>query len=645
VLDSRLSWSADLEVSTQARRVRFGAFEVDLRSGELRKFGLRIKLQDQPFQVLALLLERPGEVVSREELRQKLWAADTFVDFDVGLNSAVKRLRDALGDTAEVPRFIETVPRRGYRFVTPIENAVPLPISAGSSAEIPAQLRRPATTEEELAVIPPGPPAVVRRSRLRWAVVGAAFVILALAVFELVKYRILDKLHSHPYTIAVLPFKNLSPEPDRDYFSDGLTSEIIRNLSNIDGLEVRSQTSSFAFKDKSARVRDVGAQLAVKLVLEGSVRRSGDKLRISTQLVRVSDDVPIWSGNFDRELKDVFAIQDEISRSIVNQLRLKLGAGQRRYNMDVESYDLYLKADTLATLHSNQLREGIDLYESAIARNPEFAPAYAGLAIAYADISINPRYYSPDAAYPKMRAAAEKALQLDPLLPEAYDAMGMVYARDQKWEQGEAAFRRSLELNSGVARTHVDFGVWVLFYQGRVDEAVQQLRIALRFDPLSMSVRTGLNWALLSARRYDEVLKNCSGVPWDASNDQIMHLHQICGRALMQKGRLNEAIAIFEPQEVSGWGGHGFLGYAYAKLGRRNDAERLAAKYPDRVWQEALIFAGLGDKDEALKLLRQAADQHLPMLGPYLTYPEFDSLRDDPRFNQLRERLMQPLNR
>jgi serine/threonine-protein kinase len=291
------------------------------------------------------------------------------------------------------------------------------------------------------------------------------------------------------------------------------------------------------------------------------------------------------------------------------------------------------------------LQEGIDLFESAIARNPEFAPAYAGLAIAYADISTNPRSFSSDAAYPKMRAAAEKALQLDPLLPEAYDALGLVYARDQKWEQAEAAFLRSLRLNSGVARTHVDFGVWVLFPQGRVNEAVQQLRIASRFDPLSMSVRNGLAWALLSARSYDQVLKTCAGVPWDVSNLQIMHLHQVCGRALVQKGRLNEAIAIFEPQEANGAGGPGFLGYAYAKLGRRSDAERLAAKYSDRIWQEALIYAGLGDKDRALELLKEMADQHQPMLGPYLTYPEFDSLRGDPRFSQIHEKLMQPVIR
>lgn len=625
--------------------IRFGAFEVDLRSGELRKYGLRIKLQDQPFQVLALLLERPGEVVSREDLRQKLWAADTFVDFDVGLNSAVKRLRDALGDTAEKPRYIETVPRRGYRFIASVEDHLSLSTSTGVTAPIPMQAQGPAAVEADIAVIPPEPPAAARRSRSLWPITAAIFAIIVLAVFEAGQYRILDKLRSHPYTIAVLPFKNLSPEPDRDYFSDGLTSEIIRNLSNIDGLEVRSQTSSFAFKDKAAKVRDVGAQLAVRLVLEGSVRRSGDKLRISTQLVRVSDDVPIWSGNFDRELKDVFAIQDEISRSIVNQLRLKLGAGQRRYNMDVETYDLYLKADTLATLHSDQLAKSIELFDSAIARNPDFAPAYAGLAIAYADISANPRSFSPDAAYPKMRAAAEKALQLDPLLPEAYDARGLVYARDQKWEQAEAAFRRSLELNSRVARTHTDFGVWVLFSQGRVDEAVQELRIATRFDPLSMAVRNGLSWALLSARRYDEAVKICAGMPWDPNNRQIMHIYEVCGRALVQMGKLNDAIAIFEREEASGNGGPGFLGYAYARVGRRSDAERLATKYADRIWQASMIYTALGDKDRAFGLLRQMADDHQPMLGPYLTYPEFDSLRDDPRFNELRQKLMQPLNR
>ena len=642
-------------------RVRFGAFEVDLRSGELRKQGTRIKIHDQPFRILAMLLEHSGEVVTREELRHKLWPAETYVDFDVGLNSAVKRLRDALGDSAERPRFVETLPRRGYRLIVPVENlqgghGKPRrdADSPAHTAELPGREFAPAENGpaqpvllERLEYATPKvgavlnqspPPASMKPRRLAWSkagMVAGVVVILALGGWWLFRPK------PNPYRIAVLPFKNLSSEPNSDYFSDGLTDEIIRNISIIDGLEVKSQTSSFAFKDKPHNIRDVGAQLGANLILEGSVLRSGDKLRINAQLVRVSDDALLWSGRFDRELKDVFAIQDEISRSIVNELRLKLGRGQRRYNTNLEAYDLYLKAEALANLHGEELPKSIQLFEEVISKDPDFAPAYAGLAIAYAELSGSPRSLSPDVAYTKMRPAAEKALQLDPLLAEAHASVGLVHSRDRAWKEAERAFRRSIQLNPNLSRSRVEFAVWVLFPVGRLEEAVGELRTALRLDPLSLPVRDALDWVLVSAGRYDEVLDNCGSRLAVDSDDTSLHAQQICGRALLQKRRLNEALAIFERDGERG--SPGFLGYAYAKVGRRAEAEQVAARYPDWPWVQALVYGGLGDKDRAFEGLERMAAIHDPRVAIYLTYPELALLRGDPRLSEFRRKLGLPL--
>jgi TolB-like protein/DNA-binding winged helix-turn-helix (wHTH) protein len=615
-------------------RVRFGVYEVDLRSGELHKHGIKIKLHDQPFQILAMLLEHPGELVTREQLHHKLWPADTFVDFDVGLNSAIKRLRDALGDSAEDPRFVETLPRRGYRLIAPIENV--------GSGLVAAQEGRPSQPEDNASGkrvpvfdVSRQPEALKRRTPWPWHRIGigaAVLCIVAIGVWWLVRPK------PGPYTIAVLPFKNLGAEADGDYFSDGLTVEIIHNLSLIDGLEVKSETSSFAFKGAPRKLREVGSQLGASLVLEGSVLRAGDKLRINAQLVRVLDDIPLWSGSFDRERKDIFEIQNEISRSIVNELRLKLGKGRRRYNTNLEAYDLYLKAETLANLHSSELAKSIQLFENVITKDPDFAPAYAGIAVAYAHLSVNPRGFSPDVAYAKMRPAAERALQLDPLLGEAHASMGLVYSRDHSWEEGERAFRRAIQLNPNLSGPRLDFAVSVLFPLGRLEEAAQELRTALELDPLSLYVRNALDWVLISAGRYDEVLEGCPGVLGENRDAHVVsHLQDLCGRALLQKGKLNEAIAVFE--KLGEEGGPGFLGYAYAKAGRRAEAEQVAARYPEWPWVQALVSAGLGDKDRAFEGLERMVATKDPRVGIYLTYPEFALLRGDPRLTEFRRKL------
>jgi TolB-like protein/DNA-binding winged helix-turn-helix (wHTH) protein/Tfp pilus assembly protein PilF len=621
------------------RRARFGPFEADLCSGELRKDGLKIKLQDQPFQVLVLLIQRPGEIISRQELRQRLWPADTFVDFDVGLNNAIKRLRAALSDEAGTPRYVETLPRRGYRLMVPVENVETHQGAPGQESVSSATRQRAAEpTFPDRSPLPDHPKPPFPRWRTV-AMVAAALAILATGLWWGFRKGIGD------YKIAVLPFKNLNPEPGSDYFSDGLTDEIISNLSAIDGLEVKSQTSSFFFKDKPRNIHEVGAQLGATLVLEGSVLRSGDKLRINARLVRVSDDRPLWSNSFDRELKDVFSIQDEISRSIVNELRLKLQRGQRRYNTNLEAYDLYLKAQSLTRNQGlpegrDNLIAGIGLFEQVIANDPAFAPAYAGLATAYGRLSITPRSFSPDQAYAKMRAAAEKALELDPLLAEAYASNGLVYSRDRNWQEAERAFRRSIEINPSLSESRKDFAFSVLFPLGRLDEAVRELRKAVELDPLSALVRDSLDYVLVSAGRYDEVLDNCRGILLVHPDDN--GAEQLFARALLQKGRLSEATAIFERQDQAGTGSPGFLGYAYAMAGRPADAEKVAARYPAWPWVHVFIYAGLADKDRTFEALEKMAANHDPRVGAYLTYPELALLHGDRRLTELRQSLGMP---
>jgi TolB-like protein/DNA-binding winged helix-turn-helix (wHTH) protein/Tfp pilus assembly protein PilF len=631
---------------------RFGIFEVDLPARELHKRGLKVKLQEQPFQVLAALLEHAGEVVSRDELRQRIWPADTFVDFDNGLNGAINRLREALGDSADSPRFVETVPRRGYRFIASLEHAAPevapsaLPSNGAGQAE-PASVAK--LTEDT-----PGVARARRRPRSLWGLAPSAgrslrrLWIVALGFGTLMalliglnaggmRQRFLGRASTSPVpSIAVLPFKNLSSEPADDYFSDGLTDEIIRNLSIIDGLQVRSRTSSFAFKDKPRNIHEVGVELGATLVLEGSVLRSGDKLRINAQLVRVSDDVPLWSQRFDRELKDVFAIQDEISRGIVNSLRLKLGRGQRRYETSVEAYDLYLRARTLDFI-PGVFQQEVGLFEAAIAKDPSFAPAYAGLAETYASYSVGFPAERPSDELAKMRAASEKAIQLDPLLAEAHDALGVVLARDGQWAQAEKSFHRAIELDPNRSRTYPNYSFWLLTVLGRIEEALQQMRVAERADPLSPDVRGHLAVVLILAGRYSEAAEHCLRLPAD-----YPFKRGILARARLGQGKTEEAIQILGNDQTRLIGqARGILGYAYARSGRREEAEKMAgsSKYAN---EQALIFAGLGDKDRTLEALDRMAALGPVRVGQYLNFPELALLKGDPRVKALRKKIGLP---
>ena len=490
---------------------RFLDFELDSSRYELRRQGRKLRLEKIPMDLLIMLVEKKGDLVPREAIIDRIWGKDVYFDSEAGINTAIRKIRQTLNDDPENPRFVETVPRRGYRMVVEIEDLGAA--QGGVGVEEAGQAKSSAEASRQMT-------GLKRRlfSPLNIAIAAGVLTVMAAGAWWLTRPA------AGPYTIAVLPLKNLSPEPGTDYFSDGLTDEIIRNLSIIDGLEVKSRTSSFAFKDKPRDIHEVGAQLNTNLVVEGSVLRAGDKLRIDAQLVRVSDDSVLWSNRYDRELRDVFAIQDEISRSIVNELRLKLGGGQRRYNTNLEAYDLYLRAQSLTYdarpgHNREQLVQGIEMLEQVVAKDPGFAPAYAGIATSYADLSSTPRSISPDEIYAKMRAAAEKALQLDPLLAEAYASIGTVHSRDRAWGEAEQAFRRSIQLNPNLSKPRVEFAIDVLFPLGRLDDAVRELRKAVELDPLSIQTLDLLDFVLISLRRYDEVLDNCRRILTDQPDD------------------------------------------------------------------------------------------------------------------------------
>jgi serine/threonine protein kinase/tetratricopeptide (TPR) repeat protein len=433
--------------------------------------------------------------------------------------------------------------------------------------------------------------------------------------------------------IVVLPLKNLSAEPDSDYFVDGLTDEIIRNLAVIEGLAVRSRTSSFAFKDKPHNVRDIGDQLGANLVVEGSVLRSGTKLRINAQLIQVAGDVPLWSDRFDRELKDIFAIQDEISRAIVNKLRLTLGRGQRRYDTNLEAYDLYLKARALVDRRGvDNAQKAAELFEQVVTKDPAFAPAHAGLANAYAFLST-PNVGIPfETAYPIMRPAAVTALQLDPLLAEAHAAMGWVYSYERDWANAEKAFQQALTLNPSLTQIYTSYSISTLQPLGKHDEALRLLQVALQNDPLSLDVQREIGQVQLLAGRYEEAIETLQRAY--AVEPDFPFVSFYLARALMITGRLADASLLERAGPVC-------RAHAYTMTGQRAEAEKLAAAM-DNPYAEAMVYAFMGDKERTFEALERVATSAPHRLGRLLMAPELAGLRGNPRVVALRRKFGLP---
>jgi TolB-like protein len=545
-----------------------------------------------------------------DELKESVIALEVFGDrdYDPKQDSIVRteagRLRARLAEYYQGPGIGEPVifelPKGGY--VPVFRQVAPAPVQSA-------------------------PPPERVRSRRPWVLAAAAVCVVGLvgAGWWLAQRK------SAPIAIAVLPLRNLNQDPSTDYFADGLTDELIRNLSIIDGLAVRSQTSSFAFKGKPRNLRDVGQQLQADYILEGSVLRSGQQLRIDAQLVRIRDDVTLWSGKYDKVLTDVFAIQGEISQGIVNGLRLKLGNGRRRYETSVEAYDYYLRARAVEIANLSPISatgRAVAAYQQAIAKDPAFEPAYAGLAMAYAFRS-GTKTPDRDSELTMMRTAAEKAVQLDPLSSDAQSAIGVSSARDAAWAQSEKSFRRAIELDANNSMAYLYYASYLLMPLGRNDEALRELQLAEKADPLSPQVHGLLSFVLLSLGRNDDAAGHC-----EKASD-----HEGClGRARVFQGRFDEAIPLLRASSLGTT--KAYLGYALGRVGHRAEAEQLAAS--GGVFIEAATFCGLGDKDRAVEALGRLADFGPVRLGRTLGYPEFALVRDDGRVKAIRKKVGLP---
>jgi TolB-like protein/DNA-binding winged helix-turn-helix (wHTH) protein/Flp pilus assembly protein TadD len=631
-------------------RLRFGVFEVDLRAGELTRRGLRIRLQEQPFHVLAMLLERPGELVTREELREKIWGP-TIVDFDHGLNKAINKIREALGDSAENPRFVETVARRGYRFladVTPFD-------TAGD--------RQPAHETERLVPLPDSHRVEVagvgmppKRLHLphAWTRFGLGLVLLLAAAMSWIFY---SQSQSSPRirSLAVLPLESLSGDASQDYFTDGMTDALIASLGQISALRVISRTSVMMYKHVRKPLPAIARELNVDAVVEGTVLRSGERVRITAQLIHVPDERHLWAQSYEGDLQDTLALQNSVARAIAEQIQVTLNpqevaALEKSKKVNPEAYEAYLKGRYFWNKRSGEgLKKAIDYFEHAIDTDPDYARAFSGLADSYALLGDwEYGILSPQDAFPKAKAAATKALVLDDNLSEAHTSLAFILdLYDWGWASAEKEYKHALALNPGYATAH-HWYAWHLIVTGRNNEGIAELKKAESLDPLSLIISSDLADALCIAHRYDESVQQSQKTI--AMDPHFAVAHYQLGQALVQKHEHNEAIAEFRRAiELSGANTtfESNLANAYADSGRKEEAIKIVKDLENRQSQNsatdasiALIYVGLGDNDRAMIWLNRAYQARFnPSI---LTRPVFDPLRSDPRFQDLLRRIGLP---
>ena len=561
--------------------VRFSVFEVDLRSGELRKQGVKIKLQEQPFQILRMLLEHRGQIVSREELRQRIWPADTFVDFDQGLHNAILRLRHALSDSAGIPRFIETIPRRGYRFI-------------GNLGGFQGRIE----------------------------------------------------------SLAVLPLENLSGEPEQEYFTDGLTEALISSLAKISALRVVSRTTAMHYKGTRLSLPEIARELRVDGIVEGTVLRSGMRVRISTQLIEARTDTHLWAESYDRNLRDVLELQSEVARAIAREIQVKLTPRERTElararPVDPEAYEAYLKG----RYHWNKrtaagIKKASEYFAQAIEKDGNYAPAYAGLA----DCAATAGWWgfaSPEEGGGRAKVAALKALEIDDTMAEAHASLGFAILHyDLNPSAAEKELRRAIEINPGYVTAH-QWRASCVAATGRIAEALAECEEALRLDPLSLVVSMSYAGILWFAHRWEQQMQQAQKTleldPTFAGGHLFLArayegkaMHEAAIGALQEGLKLSNRAPTFVRE----------LGYIYARAGQRDPAlavlreleELSREKYVSPYWR-AQIYTALNDKDEALRWLEIAYGERAALMVFVKVDPWLDDLHSDPRFQHLLHRM------
>lgn len=605
---------------------RFDGFEVDPRSRELCRNGKRIRLQDQPLEVLLLLLEQKGEVVTREELKQRLWPADTFVDSDDGLNGAIRKLREALGDSAEKPIYIETIPRRGYRFTGTLEDQTPLD-----------------TVSVEMAAATTGSTEPGESSRRSW-LMGTVVVLTALAAGAGAWYW----RHTRPEpirSIAVLPFANLSGDPSQEYFADAMTDEMTSDLAKIGALRVISRTSAMHYKGSSTTVPQIARELNVDGAIEGSVLRSGDRVRITVQLINARSDRHLWSESYDRDFRDVLTLQSEIAHTIAGQVRAVVTPAeherlQQPAPINPEAYNFYLLGTYLTRKHSRSaIEKSIEHFQDAIRIDPNYAPAYAGLANAYfvreiwGGVGIGK-------SIGQIRTATAKALQLDESLPEGHALLARIHFQfDWDWQGTETEYKRAIELNPNLADTYRLYAYY-LQAMSRHKEALAAAHRAVELDPVYAAAYSDEGRIEYRAREYEKAILSYQRA-LELEPDFIPALSRIV-EAYEQAGKFDQALAVAKrlQQTANTPDAELFeLAQIYARTGRRREALELVHRAEDKKLPlnslEAIgTYVALGDSDRALAQLQNAIDDRSVLPFVFLD-PMLDPLRSDPRFKTM----------
>jgi len=611
------------EAVASPRLVRFATFEVDLQAGELRKAGVKLKLTGQPFQVLVILLERPGEVVTREELQKRLWP-DTFVDVDHNLNTAINKIREVLSDSAENPRFVETLPRKGYRF-----------IEAVNGASQTAGEEKPTIWSRTVAI--------------RFFVLAAILIIgLPVALVSLNVHGWRDRLFVRPpriQALAVLPFENLSNAPEQEYFSDGMTEALIRALGQIGGPRIISRRSIMKFKGSKKSLPEIARELSVDAIVDGTVTRSGDRVLVTVHLAQAFPERQLWASEYDRGIRDVLKLQSEIARTVADEIKPRLTPEQQdalanRIPVDPEAHLEYLQGLYFANKETElDLQTAIGHFEKAVARNPTYAAAHAELAMTYfwlGHAELNGP--SVKETGPPARAAVTRALQLDPSLSRAHLALGLLMTNEWNWPEAERQYRLALTRNPNCAECHHQYGVLLQAF-GRNEEAVTQIKYAIELDPLDDGNRLQLATIAFTSRQYDLAI----------SRFEALHIGSWSAFAwsYAQKGMYAEAIAKAKACESNSASAQclAILAYVYAVAGKKDEAKATLARmtemthhhyvYPTRF---AIAYLGL-DKDQALTWLERAYDEKDPALFWLKVAPIYDPLRSEPRFQALMRKL------
>jgi TolB-like protein/DNA-binding winged helix-turn-helix (wHTH) protein len=601
---------------------RFGIFGLDVQAGELRRHGARVKLQEQPLQILEALLQNPGRVVSREDLRKRIWPADTFVDFDRGLYSALARLREALSDSSESPRFIETVPRRGYRFIAPVETVTLAP---------PEEAR-------------PGP--IQRKSVRRTLILAGASLVLGtcLLLAFLLNSRIpwiprLTRAAAPIRSLAVLPLENLSGDPAQEYFADGMTDELITALAQLGNVQVISRASVMRFKGTRTPVSQIARELHVDAIVEGSFVRSGRHVRITAQLIDPSTDRHLWARSYQRDIQDVVTLQSEVAGAIADEVSGTLTPQQRSRMVAAgptkpEAYVAYLKSRYFVQNQRSAegVKKSLEYSLQAVQIDPDWALAYAGLAGSY----ISANYLDalpPQQVWPKAKSAAQKAVQLDPNLSEAHVALGEVLQNsDFDYPAAEREFKRAIELSPSNSHAHQSYADF-LASLGRANEALSEIKLAQQLDPMCFWVSRDVGRMFYEARLYDQAvaaLREASEM-----NPASPVVYNWLSWTYDKKGMIQESVEMDLKDEAANGASQEVLSQlrdAFEKSGQKGYLRKKLEVTQGDGYILAQINARLGNRDQAFRCLNQAFEQRSGYLALLKVDPELDNLRSDPRF-------------